>query len=135
MALTSATKGNNINLFSINKMLREKLFPKQHQIIMNIKFSAVLRKPCWITGKSLTSTQNIFCFKRNLNLVQLKTDLVMYFTVNLAFVNYFDKMIETLGVPILRNWTTQEQILPISMQNQCKLIKHAKNIERFCTPV
>ena len=46
-----------------------------------------------------------------------ETDLVVYFTVNLAFVNYFDKMEESLGIPILRNWTTQEQILPISVES------------------
>ena len=46
-----------------------------------------------------------------------ETDLVMYFTVNLAFVNYFVKMIESLGILILRNWTTQEQILPISVES------------------
>ena len=46
-----------------------------------------------------------------------KTDIVMYFTVNLAFVNHFDKMIESLGIPILRNWTTQEQILPLSVES------------------
>ena len=46
-----------------------------------------------------------------------KTDLVMYFTVNLAFVNYFDKAIEALGVPILRNWTTKEQVLPFSVES------------------
>ena len=34
---------------------------------------------------------------------ETKTDLEMYFTVNLAFVNYFDKAIEELGIPILRN--------------------------------
>ena len=45
-----------------------------------------------------------------------KTDLEMYFTINLAFVNYFDDTIEELGVPILRNWTTQEQILPLSTE-------------------
>ena len=39
-----------------------------------------------------------------------ETDLVMYFTVNLTFVNYFDNMIESLGTPVLRYWTTQEQI-------------------------
>ena len=37
------------------------------------KSSPQTRKPCWITGKSLTSIQNIFVFKGNLNLVQLKT--------------------------------------------------------------
>ena len=46
-----------------------------------------------------------------------ETNLVMYCTVNLAFVNYFDKMIESLGVLILRNWTAQEQISPISVES------------------
>ena len=45
-----------------------------------------------------------------------KTDLEMYFTVNLAFVNYFDKVIEQLGNPLLRNWTTQEHVLPFSVE-------------------
>ena len=40
----------------------------------------------------------------------------MYFTVNLAFVNYFDDAIEDFGIPVLKNWTTQEQILPISIE-------------------
>ena len=35
-----------------------------------------------------------------------ETALVMYFMVNLAFLNYFDNLTGTLGVPILRNWTT-----------------------------
>ena len=46
----------------------------------------------------------------------LKADLEMYFTVNLAFVDYFGKTLENLEVPVLRDWTTQEQILPISLQ-------------------
>ena len=41
----------------------------------------------------------------------------MYFTVHLAFVNYFDNVIESLGVPILKNWTIQEQILPKSVES------------------
>ena len=45
-----------------------------------------------------------------------KTDLEMHFTVNLAFMNYFDDILENLGKPILLNWTTQEQILPISLE-------------------
>ena len=35
-----------------------------------------------------------------------KADLEMYFTVNLAFVNYFENVIEDLGFSILTNWTT-----------------------------
>ena len=36
-----------------------------------------------------------------------KTDLEMYFTINLVLVNYFDDTMEELGIPISRNWTTQ----------------------------
>ena len=43
---------------------------------------------------------------------ETKTDLEMHFTINLAFVNYFDEMIEELGIPVSQNWTTQEQIYP-----------------------
>ena len=44
--------------------------------------------------------------------------LVMYFTVNTAFVNYLDlfpNLTESFGFPIIRNKTTFEQILPISL--------------------
>ena len=44
---------------------------------------------------------------------EAKTDLEMYFIVHLAFVNYFDEAIEELGIPVMKNWTTQEQCLPI----------------------
>ena len=47
---------------------------------------------------------------------ETKTDLQMHFTINLAFVNYFDDMIEELGVPISQNWMTQEQFLPLSLE-------------------
>ena len=31
-------------------------------------------------------------------------------------MNYFDNMIEGLGIPVSQNWTTQEQILPLSLE-------------------
>ena len=31
-------------------------------------------------------------------------------------MNYFNDTIEELGIPISRNWTTQEQILPLSTE-------------------
>ena len=46
-----------------------------------------------------------------------KTDLEMHFTVNLAFMNYFEDILENLGKQISLNWTTQEQILPISLKH------------------
>ena len=63
-----------------------------------------------------------------------KTDLVMYFTVNLAFVNYFNKAIEALGVPILRNWTTKEQVLPFSVESfeiNASLLNASKMLKDF----
>ena len=45
-----------------------------------------------------------------------KTDLWMHFTVNLALMNYFDDILENVGKQISLNWTTQEQILPISLE-------------------
>ena len=48
---------------------------------------------------------------------ETKADLVMYFTVNLAFVNYLEGMIESLSSSVLTDQTTQEQILPISIEN------------------
>ena len=47
---------------------------------------------------------------------ETKTDLEMHFTINLAFVNYFDDMIEELGIPVSWIWTTQEQILPLLIE-------------------
>ena len=45
-----------------------------------------------------------------------RTDLEMHFTVNLAFMNYFYDILEDVGKQISLNWTTQEQILPISLK-------------------
>ena len=46
-----------------------------------------------------------------------KADLVMYFTVNLAFVNYLEGAVESLCSEVSMNWTTQEQVLPVSIEN------------------
>ena len=45
-----------------------------------------------------------------------QSKLVMYFTVNTAFINYLDNLTNTLKVPILLNQTTYEVTLPISLQ-------------------
>ena len=58
----------------------------------------------------------------------------MYFTVNLAFVNYFDNVIESLGTSILRNWTTQEQMLPLSVDSfeiNANLLDAPKTLKDF----
>ena len=42
--------------------------------------------------------------------------MVMFFTVNVAFGNFCDNLAGSMGVPILRKWTTQEQILAKSLE-------------------
>ena len=42
-----------------------------------------------------------------------KPDLEMYFTVNLAFVDYQEELNDTITKPINRNWTNVKQSLPV----------------------
>ena len=44
-------------------------------------------------------------------------ELEMDFVANTAFLNYFKGLIDTLEVPFLHNVTTQEHILPISLES------------------
>ena len=61
----------------------------------------------------------------------------MYYTVNTAFMHYFDSLIENsetenLDIHISQNWTTQEQVFPISLQTSefdPKLLKAPKTLE------
>ena len=46
-----------------------------------------------------------------------KPDLEMYFTVNLAFVDYLEELNETITMPINRNWTSVKQSIPISLDS------------------
>ena len=46
-----------------------------------------------------------------------KPDLEMHFTVSLAFVEYLDQLKETIDTLVIRNWTNQEQILPIALNS------------------
>ena len=44
-------------------------------------------------------------------------DLEMYFMANAAVLNYFEGLIDMLEVPFLHKVTTQEHILPISLES------------------
>ena len=46
-----------------------------------------------------------------------KPNLEMYFTVNLAFVDYLEESNETINTPINRNWTSFKQSLPVSLES------------------
>ena len=62
--------------------------------------------------------------------------LAMYFMVNTVFVNYLDQIdnfTETLEVPILKNKTTFEQTLPISLnvsKFNCDLLTAPKTLKK-----
>ena len=46
-----------------------------------------------------------------------KPDLEMYFTVNLAFVDYLAQLNVSLNMPINRNLTNVKQSIPISLDS------------------
>ena len=63
-----------------------------------------------------------------------KPDLEMHFTVNLAFVDYLDQLKETIDMPVIRNWTNQEQILPIALKSfeiNSSLLKAPKTLKEY----
>ena len=65
-----------------------------------------------------------------------EADLTMYFTVNLAFVNYIDRAVENLCSEVSTNWTTQEQVLPLSIENfnfNPKLLSAPQTMKDFIT--
>ena len=67
----------------------------------------------------------------------INTKLVMYFTVNTAFINYFDQfpnLTESLEFPIIKNKTTFEQILCISLnisKFDSTLLTASSNLKEF----
>ena len=63
-----------------------------------------------------------------------KSDLEMYFTVNLAFVDYLDQLKETIDMLVLRTWTNQEQILPIALKSfeiNSSLLQAPKKLKEY----
>ena len=46
-----------------------------------------------------------------------KPDLEMYFTVNIAFMDYLAQLNVTLNTPINRNWMSVKQPIPISLDS------------------
>ena len=58
----------------------------------------------------------------------------MYYTVNTAFMHYFDSLTDNLETHISENWRTQEQVFPISLQTfefDSKLMKVPKTLKDF----
>ena len=65
-----------------------------------------------------------------------EADLTMYFTVNLAFINYLEGAVVNLCSEVLTNWTTQEQVLPLSIDKfnfNPKLLSAPQTMKDFIT--
>ena len=63
-----------------------------------------------------------------------KYKLIMSFTVNTAFINYFDNLTDFLKFPILLNQTTYEQAISIPLQSfefDHDLLKSPKALKYF----
>ena len=63
-----------------------------------------------------------------------KPDLERHFTVNLTFVDYLDQLNETIDTLVIRNWTNQKQILPISLKSfeiNSSLLQAPKMLKEF----
>ena len=54
--------------------------------------------------------------------------------MNTAFVNCLDNLTKTLEFPILLNWTTHKQTLPISLQYFDFNSHLLKALQGFCSP-
>ena len=66
-----------------------------------------------------------------------QSDMTIFYTVNTEFMPYLDNFREDLEIPSLemnQNWTTQEQVLPISLQStpfDNKLLKAPGTLKRL----
>ena len=83
----------------------------------------ILSHPYLLVNRSVlcncgVEVENHFLLKSLATCQNTNLKLTMYFTVNTAFVNYLDKFpnfTESLEFLIIRNKTTFEQTLPISL--------------------
>ena len=90
--------------------------------------------PVYATVKS--KQKIIFFQNRWWHVKKSKSKLIMYFMVNTAFINYFDNLTDSLKFPILLNWTTYKQILPMSLQSfdfDPDLVKSSKTLKTLFT--
>ena len=120
-------------------------WPNNKHIICNISNNIPIKissHPYMLVNRSLLcncciEVENHFFLKSLAACQDHKFQIVMYFTVNTTFVNYLDKfpnLTESLEFPIIRNKTTFEQTVPISI-NVSKfyptLLTASSNLKEF----
>ena len=67
---------------------------------------------CDIEAESIILLESLAAFNEH-----KRPDLEMYFTVNLAFIDYLEQLNNTLTIPINRNWTNVKQPDSISLDS------------------
>ena len=101
-------------------------WPNNKHIIFNINNDIPIKvasHPCVLVNRSVLcncgiEVENHFLLESLAACQDTNSKLVMYFTVNTAFINYLDKfpnLTESPESQIIKNKTTFEQILPISL--------------------
>ena len=109
-------------------MVEMKLFwqigQKKH-IVCNINNDVLVKIPSFpyvLVNRSVLcncrrEAENHFLLESLAACHDAESELVMYFMVNTAFINYLDNLTDSLKFPILLNQTTHEQTLSISLQS------------------
>ena len=101
-------------------------WPNDKHIICNINNDIPIKIPSHpyvLVNRSVLCNcgieeKNHFLLESVATCQDINSKLVMYFTVNAAFINYLDKfpnLTESLEFPIIKNKTTFEQVLHISL--------------------
>ena len=117
-------------------------WPSNKHIVCNINNEIPVKIPSFpyaLVNRSVLcncgiAVENNFLLESIAASQNTKSELVMYVTVNTAFVNYFDNSTDSLEVPILQTCTTHEQILLISLQSfefDSNLLKAPKMFKDF----
>ena len=136
IAYTGLDGGNEIILAS---------WPNNKHIICNINNDIPIRIPSHpyvLVNRSVLcncgiEAENYFLLESLAACHDANSKLVMYFTVNTAFVNYLDKfpnLTESLEFPIVQKKTTFEQTWPISLnasKSDSGLLTAPKNLKDF----
>ena len=120
-------------------------WPNEQHIICSIDNDIPIRKPSHpyvLVNRSVLCNCGIeveinFLLESLVACHDSNSKLVMYFIVNTAFVNYLDQidnLIGSLEFPILKNKTTFEETLPISLnisKFDSELLKTPRNLKDF----
>ena len=98
------------------KFYCEELFIVKHKSKCSCKSAIYFNLGCEIIKENCDiEVENHFLLESLAVCHDTNSKLVIYFMVNTASINYIDNLTNSLTFPILLNWTTHEQTLPISL--------------------